>query len=363
MAWDETDDDTYDVADDTEDTGAPPPPPDQPDDADTGPLVPQPIAARAQQPLINDTWRYPATVNPDAQTEPPDDDWEPYRPEAPPSAPKAAQPPDDDWEAYKPATAATGDDWEPYDPSATPTAPAKPAVEPESGIGTLTRELAHGLGPSAAAAVGGSLTAGAAGSVAGPMGAFGAGLVGGGLAAYGASVAQEEGLKALGHDDAAQRAINVKENPWWAAAGSGVSNLAGFGAGVGRGAVALAADCCPVPSAAVAKRRVQAYQGRSRTEAIPPVVASTAAGLAFPQPRSVAVAAGEAGERLGTSIKGNTSGPRLRPMVPLARKVRQARPRRSPRCGRPRASSAIPRTRRRGASATIQWKALAHRGR
>src|SRR5215831_1143098 len=115
------------------------------------------------------------------------------------------------WTDYQPPpvqTAQQQETWSDYQPSAEEW---KDYTEPESAMGAFTRELVHGVGPSAAAAAGGVLTGSAIGAaIPLPGTTLVGGLIGGGIAAYGAEAVQDTAAKAMGFDDDAVRAANVK---------------------------------------------------------------------------------------------------------------------------------------------------------
>ena len=124
--------------------------------------------------------------------------------------PTAAGPPPepvDDW--VTPKSTAAHDDW------ITPE-PEKP--EAEGILSTFGRSFAHEA-PAVVAGAAGALYGGALGAPAGPVGAIGGALVGGFAGGYAGGAIGEQAYKAVGVDDAIQRAINAKTNPWSAAAG------------------------------------------------------------------------------------------------------------------------------------------------
>jgi hypothetical protein len=98
------DDDSYDnTDDDTEDTQQAAWTPQSDDGADES-EQPEPVAARAPQPVSPDmaTWDFPATVTPDEQetAQHPPDDWERYIPPEQPEQPDASLKPPPDWEPW-----------------------------------------------------------------------------------------------------------------------------------------------------------------------------------------------------------------------------------------------------------------------
>jgi hypothetical protein len=238
----------------------------------------------------------------------PPDDWEDYKPPetvaqaAPAPAPAPAPVPapalapaqqQDDWEDYKPP-----EDWQDYTP-------------PEGVWGTILREVAHGAGPAAAAALTGTAVGATTGAAIPLPGAtLVGGLVGGFAGGMAAETVQDKAAKAVGFDDDAIRAANAQENPWSAAIGQGLSNLFGFSP---RGIIRSGTRLLSGLISGGGEVGSQVYQQGSDIltpeglkKALPPVAAQTAAGIVAPNPYSW----GQRAEALGARV-----GERIRPRV------------------------------------------------
>jgi hypothetical protein len=261
-----------------------------------------------------------------AWTPPQVDDWQPERPFVPPQvsdrqkdvAPKDSYEagwkdvPEDDWEPYVPKqTAPKDDDWEPY----------KPPPEAESGLATLGREVAHGVLPAAGAAGAGMYGAGVGAVVGGPIGAVVGGLGAGFLGGYGTSALQEKGLEAAGVSDEAQRQANLREHPYWAAAGQGISNIAGFGRGAVEAGTRLLSGAISGGGEAASQMYQQGpskfFSAEGLKEAAPPIIAQTGAGLLFPKPYQWGQRLEQAGARVGGRLRPESTAPAA-PSAPAA---------------------------------------------
>jgi hypothetical protein len=135
-----------------------------------------------------------------------------------------------------------------------------------------------------------------------PGAALVGGIAGGIAGGMGASAAQEEGLKALGYDDAIQRAANVKEHPYWSAAGQAASNIAGFGAGAVQAGTRLLSGAISGAGeigSQIYQRGGQFFTPEGLKEAAPSIAAQTAAGLTLAKPYAWGQRLEQAGARLG----------------------------------------------------------------
>src|SRR5262252_1603163 len=210
-------------------------------------------------------------------------------------------------EPSEPTRAATTDGFTPYEE------PKEdgftPYTEPESAWGAFTRGAVHGVAPARAAAGTGMLTGAAIGAAVPIPGAtLTGGLIGGFLGGMAGETVQDSAAKALGFDDDAVRAANVKEHPIAAAAGQAISNLAGFNP---RGVAAASTRLLSAAISGAGETAAQVYQRGKElftpegiTEAAPSIAAQTLAGAVAPNPY-------KGGTRLEQI--GATAGARLRP--------------------------------------------------
>lgn len=184
----------------------------------------------------------------------------------------------------------------------------RPYVEPEGILATAGREFAHGVPGAVAGAAVGGYAGGVGGTlIGGPVGTavgtIGGGLIGGFGGGWAGTAAKDVALGVIGHDDAAQREANRLENPWAHAIGSGLSMATAGTLGLAKGAVSTAGRLFGGGVGGAVETGSQVYEGHGLKEAIPPIVASTAAGAAFAKPYGYGQAAHEAGVRLGERIR------------------------------------------------------------
>jgi hypothetical protein len=244
-----------------------------PEQAEPPPPPPEPAEEQAAADEIENAPPYQVAGPPQPPPKKKDDDWEP----APPGG--FGQPP-----ATK--EAAKIDDWEPAPKEGfKPLEPAKA----ESAWDTFMREVLHGAGPAVAAAATG-IAGGVATQALIPI--PGSGLVGGLVFGFGGGYAGEtikdKAAKAMGIDDDAMRAANIKEHPYAAAAGQAASNLAGFSP---RGVATAATRLLGAGISAAGEAGAQIYQRGKEfftpegiKEAAPFIAAQGAAGAAAPNP-------------------------------------------------------------------------------
>src|SRR5215831_13533861 len=215
-------------------------------------------------------------------------------------------------EPSEPTRAATTDGFTPYEE------PKEdgftPYTEPESAWGAFTREAVHGVAPAMAAAGTGMLTGAAIGAAVPIPGAtLTGGLIGGFLGGMAGETVQDTAAKAMGFDDDAVRAANVKEHPIATAAGQAVSALAGFSP---RGIATAGGRLLSASIMGAGETASQLYQRGKElftpegiTEAAPSIAAQTAAGFVAPNPYKWGTRLEQIGAKAGARLRPQPSAP------------------------------------------------------